>query len=348
MKTRKEKKQILEVNMKTVIACFASLSLLFCSIGYAADKESKDSKEAEGSSVVKLFQPKEEEKPTVPVLKLPVADEQDAAQKANIKRILATSSMSEQAFSKVAKELMPLTPDQIKTLHYLFNTTQRAVAASPDTPPKPITRTLNVDLSPGATPPVVRLSSGLVTSLIFLDATSAAWEIEWYDIGDPKRFSIKSAPKGGNTMMIQALTSYKSANMAVKLKGLSTPVMMTLIPGQKSVDYRVDLRVPGIGPQAVSVGSGLPTVGNPNLLGVLNGVAPDKSRTLNVSGGSARAWEVDGKLYIRTRMTILSPGWLARMTSGDGTNAYELPVSPVVLALDNGATVSLQIKEQQR
>jgi intracellular multiplication protein IcmK len=123
--------------------------------------------------------------------------------------------------------------------------------------------------------------------------------------------------------------------------------MMTLIPGQKSVDYRVDLRVPGIGPNATSTGNDLAATSSPQLLNVLNGVPPAKSKTLNVFGGDAQAWRVKDTLYIRTRMTVISPGWVARMTSGDGTNAYELPISPVVLALDNGATVSLRIEEQQ-
>lgn len=268
------------------------------------------------------------------------------AEQKRIQALLESSTLSDQAFSKTAKDLMPLTPEQIKTLHYLFNKTQQAVSAYPEAPPKPVTTTLNVDLSPGATPPAIRLSSGLVTSLIFLDSTSAPWPVEWYDIGDPKRFNIKADPKGGsNAIMIQALTSYKSANIAIKLKGLATPVMLTLIPGQKSVDYRVDLRVPGLGPNAISGGSYLPMTSSPNLLNVLNGVTVDNGHSLQVSGGVAQAWKVKDKLYIRTRMTVISPGWLSRMTSGDGMNAYELPLSPVVLALDNGAMVSLQIKE---
>lgn len=324
-------------------AFVASASLMFCASGYAAT----NAQQAKNAS--KLFEPKQSTELPAQALTLPTTSgtQPQTAEQAKIAKLLASSTISDQAFSKTAKQLMPLTPDQIKTLHYLFNKTQQAVAASPTTPPKPVTTTLNVDLSPGATPPVIRLSSGLVTSLIFLDSTSAPWPIQWYDIGDPKRFNIKADPKSGsNTMMIQALTSYKTANIAVKLKGLATPVMMTLIPGQKSVDYRVDLRVPGVGPKAVSVGSNLPSSSSPQLLSVLNGVPPEHAKTLNVFGGRAEAWEVGGKLYMRTRMTVISPGWLSRMTSGDGTNAYEMPLSPVVLALDNGATVSLRIKEQ--
>ena len=345
MKTIKEKKHRLNVSVKLMLSLTASVSLLFCATGYASNSQDNinDAKQ--------LFQTNDQSDSSTQVLNLPTNKNSTKVltpEQQRIRQLLESSTISDQAFSTTAKDLMPLTPEQIKTLHYLFDKTQQAVSASPDTPPKPMMTTLNVDLSPGATPPVIRLSSGLVTSLVFLDSTSAPWPIEWYDIGDPKRFNVKADPQGGsNTMMIQALTTYKSANIAIKLKGLSTPVMMTLIPGQKSVDYRVDLRIPGIGPNAVSTGNDLATTSSPELLNVLNGVPPAKSTTLNVLGGDAQAWRVNDTLYIRTRMTVISPGWVARMTSGDGTNAYQLPISPVVLALDNGATVSLRIEEQQ-
>ena len=270
----------------------------------------------------------------------------DNNESAKLRDLLKSTTIADQAFSKTAKDLMPMTPEQIKTLHYLFDRTQRAIAAGPgvDTP-RPETTAVNVDLAPGAVPPVVRLSSGLVSSLIFMDSTSAPWTIEWYDIGDPKRFSVKSS-KGGNTLMIQALSAYKSANIAIKLQGLSTPVMLTLLPGQQSVDYRVDLRIPGVGPNAVTENNEMATTSSPELLDVLNGIPPKDSKTLRVRGGQADAWLLNNKLYMRTRLTLLSPGWVSRMTSGDGTNAYELPNTPVVLVLDHGATVSLNLQEE--
>lgn len=331
-----------------ILSSFAMAGLLCGSSVYANETPQQGANNAK-----KLFQSKQQQVAT-PVLSLPTSRTStaaktpaQAAEQQKLRKLLESSTISDQAFSKSAKQLMPLTPEQIKTLHYLFNKTQQAVSASPEAPPTPVMTTVNVNLSPGATPPVIRLSSGLVTSLVFMDSTSAQWPIEWYDIGDPKRFNVKADSKGGsNTMMIQALTSYKSANIAIKLKGLSTPVMLTLMPGQKKVDYRVDLRVPGIGPNAVSTGAGFASTSDPALLNVLNGVPPEKSKTLTVYGGRAEAWRVGNKMYMRTRMTVLSPGWIARMTSGDGTNAYELPVTPVVLALDHGATVTLQIKQQ--
>ena len=36
---------------------------------------------------------------------------------------------------------------------------------------------------------------------------------------------------------LQALTLYKHANVAVTLRGMNTPIMITLVSGQKVVDY---------------------------------------------------------------------------------------------------------------
>ena len=68
--------------------------------------------------------------------------------------------------------------------------------------------------------------------------------------------------------MVQARSTYTYGNLAVKLAMLNTPVMLTLVPGQKVVDYRVDLRIQGLGPNAApgSIQSeGLPDQADPDL-----------------------------------------------------------------------------------
>lgn len=251
--------------------------------------------------------------------------------------------VDDEAFANTVRNMMPLSPQQIKTLRYLFDQSQRAAATYPGVPPKPTSTSVMVNLSPGAAPPVIRLSAGFVTSLVFLDSTGAPWPIQAYDLGNPQSFNIQWNKKG-NTLLVQALNHYKSGNLAVILKGLDTPVMITLLPGQNAVDYRVDLRVPGIGPEANPVFSGLPATTSPQLLEVLNGVPPVGSKALTISGGECQGWLLDGHIYLRTRLTVLSPGWLATMSSGDGTHVYEMQSTPVVLAAQRGKLVKLMIE----
>jgi len=249
------------------------------------------------------------------------------------------------AFKDVANQLFPLSPEQIIRLKQMYHTSEYAQASSAGTPPKPTATSQFVNLSPGSTPPVIRLSQGFVSSLVFLDSTGAPWPITAYDLGDPTAFNIQW-DKVGNTLMIQANKLYTYGNLAVKLQGLNTPVMLTLIPGQKAVDYRVDLRMQGYGPNAKSMPTedGIPPAANDLLLHVLEGVPPNGSTRLSVSGGDARAWLFDERMYVRTNLTILSPGWIGSMTSADGMHAYEMQKAPVLLVSWHGKIMQLKVE----
>lgn len=253
--------------------------------------------------------------------------------------------VEDRAFAGVAKQLFPLTPEQIIRLKEIYHTSEFAQAATAGVPPKPTATSQFVNLSPGSTPPVIRLSQGFVSSLVFLDSTGAPWPISAYDLGDPSSFNIQW-DKTSNTLMIQAIKLYNYGNLAVRLKGLNTPVMLTLIPGQKAVDYRVDLRVQGYGPNAAAAPTeeGVPPSASDILLHVLDGVPPAGSQRLTVSGGDARAWLLNDLMYVRTNLTVLSPGWIGSMTSADGTHAYEMQKSPVLLVSWHGKVMQLKVE----
>jgi len=253
--------------------------------------------------------------------------------------------VDETAFESVTRKLFPLTPEQVLRLKQMYQAGQFAQASTAGTPPKPTATSQIVNLSPGSTPPVIRLSQGFVSSLVFLDSTGAPWPISAYDLGDPSAFNIQW-DKTSNTLMIQAVKLYNYGNLAVRLKGLNTPVMLTLIPGQKAVDYRVDLRIQGYGPlaQTMPTEEGLPPNVNDLLLHVLDGVPPPGSLRLTVSGGDALAWLLNEKMYVRTNLTILSPGWIGSMTSADGMHAYEMQKSPVLLVSWHGKVMQLKVE----
>ncbi len=249
-----------------------------------------------------------------------------------------------EAFAETIRTELPMTPEQIRTLKSMFDEAQRAAAEHPGALPKPTSNSQIVDLSPGATPPIIRLQGGFVTSIVFLDATGSPWPIAAYDLGDPRSFNIQWDQKS-NTLMVQAISAYKTGNLAVVLQGLNTPIMLTLLPGQKAVDYRVDLRLPGLGPNSVTTVTHLPGKETPALLDVLNGVPPQGSTTLKVSGCSkCNAWLYNGEIFLRTRFTVLSPGWIATLTSADGMHAYQLPSTPVILVSDKGKTDTLTVE----
>jgi intracellular multiplication protein IcmK len=255
--------------------------------------------------------------------------------------------VKQKAFSNLVNTLMPMSPDQIKALHYYYNQTRNAVSASVGAPPTPTSTSLIVNLSPGATPPVIRMASGFISTLVFLDSTGQPWPISSEDLGDPQHFNIQ-VDSTGTSLLVQSLSGDQTvANLAVMLKGLSTPIMITLLSGQSNVDYRVDMRVPRMGPNAAPQISSEPNVASTTLLNVLDGIPPEGSTAVQISDPDSEAWTIGGSdLYVRTRMNIISPSWVSSMSSGDGTHAYELPKTPVILALNNGQIVKLTIGDE--
>ena len=260
-----------------------------------------------------------------------------------------TNTYERAAFSDMSRQALPLTPDQIVKLKKMLAVTQRASASLGVVPPKPTLSTQEVSLAPGAMPPIICLQQGFVTSVVFVDSSGASWPIESYDLGNPRAFDIQwKQGSNSNLLMIQALTMYTYGNLAVKLKGLSTPIMLTLLPGQKVVNYRVDLRINQRNPNTKPLYTrNTPTAETNNvLLNVLDGIAPPGGKPLNVVGGQGRAWLIGNKMYVRTRLTIISPSWLSIMSSPDGTKAYLMERSSTVLVSKYGDPVELKLEEK--
>ena len=257
----------------------------------------------------------------------------------------STNDNSQAAFNSMLSQNMPLSPRQIIGLHQQVDLAQRAAAVSPTVPPKPVSSTIMVNLAPGTTPPAVRLALGYVTSLVFVDSTGAPWPIASFDVGNPKSVAMQRDGKS-NILLLQSLLAYGDGNLVVRLVGLPMPVTLELVSGQRVVDYRTDIHVSGIGPNTkdLPIGSAIPSSASQLLLGILDGVAPPGSQLLKVHGAEGMAWLLGSTLYLRTRFTVLSPGWTGKMMSPDGMQAYELSKTSSVLVSRYGEPVELKIE----
>lgn len=255
------------------------------------------------------------------------------------------SAESSEAFNSMMQQNMPLSPQQVVKLKQMIDQSQRAAAMPATVPPKPVSSTLMVNLAPGATPPAIRLAQGYVTSLVFVDSTGSPWPIAAYDIGDPKKTNIQWDGKS-NVLLLQATAPYGDSDLVIRLIGMPTPITLALVLGQRVVDYRTDIHVSGLGPNSkdLPIGTSLPNSANQLLLNVLDGIAPAGSKLLTVKGGDCLAWLLGDKMYLRTRLTLLSPGWVGRMVSPDGMYAYEVPKSASVLVSQYGQPIELKIE----
>lgn len=269
-------------------------------------------------------------------------------------------------FQNLLKNQFPMSPEQIKTFRETLNIYEKAMQEQVRNP-TPIMSTRSVNLDPGSAPPAVKISTGYVSSIIFVDDTGAPWPIRAYDIGNPEAFSIvweKGQPSvvedvagstvpvvkkknfGSNILLIQGLLPYSNTNLVVMLDSLSTPVIINLVNDQQKVDYRLDLRIPGMGPLAtvpIMANASIPGT-DTMLMGLIDGIPPEQARPLEVFGGNAQAWLLnDEELLIRTRLTILSPSYTGSMRSPDGTKVYRMPKTPIIMAAKDGNTYKLAI-----
>lgn len=254
------------------------------------------------------------------------------------------TTLRDEAFKELLNKTFPLRPDQIVTLHKNYDAEQLAINTPANAPPQPVSSTLTVDLSPGATPPIIRLATGFVTSIVFVDSTGQSWPVADFSLGNPTGFNIKWDNKT-NTLFLQSKKDHLTGNIAVRLADLDTPVMFSIVTGQKEVDYRVDVQVPGIGPN-----SDMPVIESATsggsaqyLLSALDGIPPSGSIELRVAKDYGRAWTYNGKMLFRTKLTVLSPAWSATVSSPDGTRVYELVQTPLILASQNGKTVKIEL-----
>lgn len=253
--------------------------------------------------------------------------------------------INDAAYQQAVEQAAPLTPSQIRNLRQQVDDTERAAAALPRFFPKIVTNSVTVSLSPGATPQVVRLFSGFVTTLMVVDQAGNPLIVKTVDIGGgDKDFTVtweKDAEKSGsNYVKISPKSPYAFGNVSITLVDVSVPISLTLVSGQREVDDRVDVRVQGIGNIATAA---LPKGVAPAILTMLSGFGPDGAKLLTSSNTEVMAWEYKDKFFVRTNYALLSPAYLSMQRSPDGIAVYEIPRTPVVVALSNGAPLNVSL-----
>lgn len=248
----------------------------------------------------------------------------------------------ENLLKSVVNRYMPMTSDEIIRLKKELRSTEIA-AASPIAVPQATISTKFVDLAPGSTPPIVRMARSFVSVINFVDSTGAPWPIVSLNLADPGSFTPQVVP-GSNSIIIQAKKTLSYSNIAVVLKDLSTPIVLTLVSGQRNIDYRLDLHIERSGPNAKKMVAP-PESPNNLLISFLNETPPEKAVVLQIDRPGIAAWKYQGKMFLRTNLNLLSPAWLNQISSSDGTHLYELEVVSELVFSRNGKleTISVQI-----
>jgi intracellular multiplication protein IcmK len=252
-------------------------------------------------------------------------------------------------------ESLKLTPEDIIYLKEALYKRKEAAQSSPTPPPRPITRTIILNLSPGTQPPVIRVSERNGASIIFTDATGTDWPVIDTNNFAQDLFTTLVPIKDGPILNIAANGAYGQGNVAVFLKDLSVPIILNVVAGQKETDYRVDARIPRRGPNAqeITVGTNqAPPSFDKTLMDVLSDIPPVNSRTLKIvpEGQAAnfladtKAWLAGKEVYLRTPYVPISPGALSYLSSNDGMKAYKFAETPLILLSINGKIYRVKVE----
>ena len=249
------------------------------------------------------------------------------------------------AFDNALGNVFPLSPEQVQEVMKRMTESQEAGRGPPQPDPVPVVKIENVSLDPGIAPPLIKVAAGYVTTVNILDITGQPWPIQDVVVGG--NFQV-TGPNDAQVLRIVPQTRFGRGNLSIRLVGLSTPLTFRVEAGGSQVYYRYDARVGQTGPAAKQplIDNGYKgEAGDSTLMAVLAGVPPKDGRKLDLSGADNRtkAWKINERVYLRTPLTLLSPGWDASVSSADGVNVYMLQDSPVLMLSDNGQMVRAHV-----
>ncbi|MGP9666554.1 DotH/IcmK family type IV secretion protein [Psychrobacter sp. AOP31-A1-22] len=251
---------------------------------------------------------------------------------AGIRPEIAPSTSSLVADQVTEYQLSQLTPEQMFQLKQQQLEKDRITSNPYLRTPNPVVRSLAVSLNPGETPPIIRVSKNMLTSIVFTDTEGNPWYIEKVALNRNQFSDAANLPEGDeeekltNILTLEPNEAIAYGNVSVTLKDKALPVILLVASGQADVDVRVDARIPGRNPDAVYRPGVSPiqmtaSIDN-DALSFLDGAIPADAEPLISSDQSAQGWKFNDSLYVKTRMDLLHPNYMSRASTADGVSIY--------------------------
>lgn len=269
-------------------------------------------------------------------------------------------------------EDLQMTPKQYNTIKDMLLSQQRAASTPYTSTAIPVTRSLNVKFESGLTPPIIRLSSGMLTTIVFTDGAGNPWNIKSVALNrqvfsdgadvmkdaNPEQNSADTATNPTNSirniLSIEPLNPVAYGNVIVTLEGLDKPVILLLATGQQEVDMRVDARISGINPNRPMVKNGNSSVGSITTemddatLLFVDGTPPENVERMKTSADSIQAWRFNDDLIVRTNRQIIYPAYKSSVTSSSGVSVYKFDVEnqSVTISDSHGQPLTIYIEQE--
>ncbi len=243
---------------------------------------------------------------------------------------MAAPDLKAEALDRIA----PMTPDQVRALRRDLDARTKAMQQALETQAKPVRRQVVIDLSPGATPEVIRTTFAQGSILSFVDAAGRPWNVKTVENFNPTGFD--AALFGTSSVSVGVIQpSARAGNIGVLLDGVSTPLMFTFVTGQPEVDYALEVQLPRYAPgMAAPVGAVdlPPSQGASELMNYLLNTPPEAARALKTDSSSVKAWQISPtKMIVRAEGMLVAPAFSRQQSSQTGVSVYEVPLSPHIL-----------------
>lgn len=265
-------------------------------------------------------------------------------------------------------ENLQMTPEQVRSIKGMLLDQARSASTPYPTTAIPVTRSLGVKFESGLTPPIIRLSANMLTTIVFTDGAGNPWNIEsvalnrqlFSDGADVKSGSqVPESQSSGdkptnlvrNILSIEPLNPVAYGNVIVTLEAFDKPVILMLATGQQEVDMRVDARISGINPNRINksnFNTNMSTTMDETVLLFVDGTPPEGVERMKVSSNSINAWRFNDELVVRTNKTILYPAYKSSVTSSSGISVYRFDVEnqSVTISDMNGQPLTIYIEQE--
>ncbi|MHD0644538.1 DotH/IcmK family type IV secretion protein [Pseudomonas aeruginosa] len=233
----------------------------------------------------------------------------------------------------IVQKKLPYTPSEISDLKRQLLDAQEAQERSPYGPTD--FRVRNITYNPdGDKPLVVQTIGGYAAQLEFYDSTGAPWPIaEDGVVGDKNSFSKNVIGANKHIASFVANRDFSESNAAVVLEGLPASIPVILRGTRSTVDGRITVTIPKVGPKAEIQPVFKNEIDNvsPELVGLQGGNPPAGSRTMRVDGVPKSEAYFDGKfMYLKLPGRLLLPPPLKSSMTPSGQFLYVVNPSPII------------------
>ena len=184
------------------------------------------------------------------------------------------------------------------------------------------------------------VAPGYLSTLLFTDATGESWPVETSSVANSEAFTAEVYEPNMNLVGFQVSPErvFTEANAVFLLRELKAPIAIRLTSDQQTVDMRLHVQLPGLGPLSrhteYPIDSDATVLADDVMLAALDapwsvqGVGHYQFDNDDVRGEIFDVTDERGnqRLFVRTKDRLINPPYIRRLAGPAGLYLYEVPL----------------------